>query len=173
MSERKKIDKVIDQLVERDSPAGRPKPKMRGDIDGNAYSILGHVAKALRKAGYSKEEIKQYQDAATSGDYNNLLNVSGQWVDFVFPDDEDDDDEYEDGGETYHRNLEKEAGEAYDEGYDDAINERPYQDTSDWEDRCAREYADGYAEGEAERANEYGPDEIGKVPPGSVSSPEP
>lgn len=44
--------------------------------DGNAFVIMGRVAKALKRAGYSQEEIKRYIDEATSGDYNHLLAVT-------------------------------------------------------------------------------------------------
>lgn len=48
--------------------------------DGNAFAIMGKVSKALRRAGVSQEEIKQYTDEATSGDYDNLLRVTMNWV---------------------------------------------------------------------------------------------
>jgi hypothetical protein len=48
--------------------------------DSNAFSIMGRASKALRKAGASQADIKQYMDEATSGDYNNLLRVTMEWV---------------------------------------------------------------------------------------------
>jgi len=51
--------------------------------DGNAFSIMGYVSSALRKAGYTSEEVREYQSQAMSGDYNNLLSVSMKWVDVV------------------------------------------------------------------------------------------
>lgn len=48
--------------------------------DGNAFAIMGKVSKVLRRAGVSQEEIKQYTDEATSGDYDNLLRVTMNWV---------------------------------------------------------------------------------------------
>jgi hypothetical protein len=48
--------------------------------DGNAFSIMARVGKELRRAGVSNEEIKQYQNEATSGDYDNLLQVTMRWV---------------------------------------------------------------------------------------------
>ena len=42
--------------------------------------IMGTVTKALRGAGFSKEEIVQYQSEAMSGDYDNLLQVTMSWV---------------------------------------------------------------------------------------------
>jgi hypothetical protein len=48
--------------------------------DGNAFAIMGKVQKALRQAGYPKEEIDRYLAEATSGDYDNLLQVTMEWV---------------------------------------------------------------------------------------------
>lgn len=48
--------------------------------DGNAFSIMGNVSKALRSAGVSAEEIAQYIKESTSGDYNHLLQTAMAWV---------------------------------------------------------------------------------------------
>ena len=48
--------------------------------DGNAYAILGKVRKALKQAGYDEEFIKAYLKQATSGDYDNLLQVTMTYV---------------------------------------------------------------------------------------------
>jgi hypothetical protein len=48
--------------------------------DGNAFAIMGAVQRALRKAGASKEEINQYLKEAMSGDYDNLLRTTMDWV---------------------------------------------------------------------------------------------
>ena len=61
-------------------PKVRPTVKLIGE-DGNAFAILGNVTKALRKAGAEKAYCDQYLKDATAGDYNNLLNVSMQYVD--------------------------------------------------------------------------------------------
>ncbi|HDV7508696.1 TPA: hypothetical protein RJ362_001173 [Campylobacter jejuni] len=53
--------------------------KLTGE-DGNAFSILTRVSKALKQAGISKEEINKFQKEATSKDYNHLLSVVMQWV---------------------------------------------------------------------------------------------
>jgi hypothetical protein len=50
--------------------------------DGNAFSIMATVSKALRNAGASKEEISQYTMDSMSGDYENLLAAADRWVDF-------------------------------------------------------------------------------------------
>jgi hypothetical protein len=48
--------------------------------DGNAFAVMGAVQRALRKAGASKEEINQYLKEAMSGDYDNLLRTTMDWV---------------------------------------------------------------------------------------------
>jgi hypothetical protein len=57
----------------------KPTVKLIGE-DGNAFAIIGKVNKAMRKVGYSQEEIKKYNDEAMSGDYDNLLQVTMQTV---------------------------------------------------------------------------------------------
>ena len=49
--------------------------------DGNAFSILGRVKRALEECGATKEECSAYHVEATSGDYENLLRVTSEWVD--------------------------------------------------------------------------------------------
>ena len=46
----------------------------------NAYWVLGAVVAALRRAGRGDLE-EEYCRRATSGDYKNLLKVSGEYVD--------------------------------------------------------------------------------------------
>jgi len=50
------------------------------EIDGNAFSIMGAVTKAMRRAGVSKEEQDEYFKQATAGDYNQLLVTTMEWV---------------------------------------------------------------------------------------------
>ena len=52
--------------------------EMRGP-SGNAYCVLGAVAKALRSTGRG-DLVEEYLRKATSGDYENLLKVSGEYV---------------------------------------------------------------------------------------------
>lgn len=69
-----------------------PKARMRlAGEDGNAYAIMGRATKALRAAGATKEDTDAYMAEAMSGDYNNLLRVTMQWVSCDI--DEPDDDE--------------------------------------------------------------------------------
>jgi hypothetical protein len=55
------------------------KVKLTGN-DGNAFAIMGAVAKGLRKAGANEVEIKEYQKESMSGDYNHLLRTAMEWV---------------------------------------------------------------------------------------------
>ena len=48
--------------------------------DGNAFAILGRVVQALKQGGVSKEEIAQFREEATSGDYDHLLVTVTSWV---------------------------------------------------------------------------------------------
>jgi hypothetical protein len=49
--------------------------------DGNAFNVMGLVARALREAGVSQKEVARYIKESTSGDYNNLLMTAMRWVD--------------------------------------------------------------------------------------------
>ena len=60
-------------------PTIKPTVKPIG-LDGNAFSILGRVKLALKRAGADKEYIDQYLSEATSGDYDPLLAVSMGYV---------------------------------------------------------------------------------------------
>lgn len=79
-------------------PEGFEKPKMRGDIDGNAFSILGATKRALKIAGH-KDIADRLAEVALQGDYNDLLATCSSCVEFVFP--EYDLDEEEDEDEDY------------------------------------------------------------------------
>tara|TARA_Y100001951_G_scaffold83931_1_gene73080 strand:- start:211 stop:411 length:201 start_codon:yes stop_codon:yes gene_type:complete len=56
------------------------KVKLTGE-DGNAFSILGRVTRAMRNASVSKEERDAFHAEATSGDYDHLLATAMRWVD--------------------------------------------------------------------------------------------
>jgi len=48
--------------------------------DGGGAHIIGRVRVALRRAGVSAEEIEEYTNEATSGDYDHLLQTTMRWV---------------------------------------------------------------------------------------------
>ena len=52
-------------------------------IDGNAFAIIGYVAKVMKKEGFEKESIDAYRKDAMSGDYHNLLMVSKDKLDLI------------------------------------------------------------------------------------------
>jgi len=58
---------------------GKSTVKLVGE-DGNAFSIMGRVKKALMRAGADQEYIDRYFSEATSGDYDHLLVVSMGYV---------------------------------------------------------------------------------------------
>ena len=60
-------------------PSTKPTVKLIGH-NGNAFSVMGLVKKALKHAGADKEYVDKYLNAATSGDYDHLLVVSMEYV---------------------------------------------------------------------------------------------
>ena len=46
---------------------------------GNAYWILGMTTIALKRSGHA-DKVEEYNRRATSGDYENLLEVTGEYV---------------------------------------------------------------------------------------------
>lgn len=48
-------------------------------VDGNAFSIMGYTARALKKAGLQDKVDMMYEEAE-SGDYYNLLAVCDGYV---------------------------------------------------------------------------------------------
>lgn len=57
----------------------KPAVQLTG-TDGNAFAIMGEVARSLKQAGFDKEYIAGYRKKAMSGDYDNLLCVSADYV---------------------------------------------------------------------------------------------
>jgi len=48
--------------------------------DGNAFSIIGRVSRALKRAGADREYVSKFQDEATSGDYDNVLQTAMKYA---------------------------------------------------------------------------------------------
>jgi hypothetical protein len=61
-------------------PLTKPTVKLVGE-DGNAFSIMGRVKKALMQAGADKEYVDKYLKESTVADYSYLLAVSLEYVD--------------------------------------------------------------------------------------------
>ena len=57
----------------------KPTVKLIGE-DGNAFAIMGTVAKALKEAGFSEEHIAEYYEESSSGDYDNLIRVAMKYA---------------------------------------------------------------------------------------------
>ena len=51
--------------------------------DGNAFAIMGKVTKAMKRANIDKSVIEEYRKEAMSGDYDNLLRVTMEYVEVV------------------------------------------------------------------------------------------
>ena len=52
-------------------------------VDGNAFCIMGYTARAMRRAGFSQEDIDRMHTEATAGDYCNLIVVCDGYIDKV------------------------------------------------------------------------------------------
>ena len=50
------------------------------DEDGNAFSIIGRIRKAMRNGGVPDEDVQAFQDEATSGDYDHVLQTAFRTV---------------------------------------------------------------------------------------------
>ena len=48
--------------------------------NGNAYFIIGHVQRAMKKAKISTETIAAFRNEAMAGDYDNLLRTCMKYV---------------------------------------------------------------------------------------------
>jgi hypothetical protein len=49
--------------------------------DGNAFAILGTVARAMKKAGVPTEAVDRFKREAMAGDYDHLLRTVMDTVD--------------------------------------------------------------------------------------------
>ncbi len=49
--------------------------------DGNAFSIMGRVYRAMKRAGVDQATMDAYMKEAQSGDYDHLLQVTMAYVD--------------------------------------------------------------------------------------------
>ena len=67
-----------DEREAQNLPRDAGKAKIR---DGNAWAIMAAVAVAIKKQGATAEEVEAYRADAMSGDYSNLLRVSGRMID--------------------------------------------------------------------------------------------
>ena len=49
-------------------------------LNGNAFSIMGAARRAMRSVGATQADLDAYAKAAMSGNYDNLLRVTMEWV---------------------------------------------------------------------------------------------
>lgn len=62
------------------APTEKPSARMVGE-DGNAYAVMGRVARSLRKAGASEAYVKAYYDESTNSEsYDKLLVVAWRFA---------------------------------------------------------------------------------------------
>jgi len=47
--------------------------------DGNAFMILAKCRTQMKKMGASPQQVQAFNDQATSGDYDHLLQVVQEW----------------------------------------------------------------------------------------------
>ena len=57
---------------------GKVPCKLVGE-DGNAFAIIGRVSRALRENGQG-DKVAEYRSKAMSGDYNNVITTSLEYV---------------------------------------------------------------------------------------------
>lgn len=48
-------------------------------VDGNAFSIMGYTAKALKKANLN-EKVNEMYSKATNGNYYNLIVICDKYI---------------------------------------------------------------------------------------------
>lgn len=51
-------------------------------VDGNAFSVMGFTARALRREGL-RDLVERMHEEATAGDYDNLLAVCMRYIDMA------------------------------------------------------------------------------------------
>lgn len=49
---------------------------------GNAFAVMASVISGLKSIHVPKDQIDEFKKEAMSGDYEHLLNVCSNWVDF-------------------------------------------------------------------------------------------
>lgn len=49
-------------------------------VNGNAFCVMGYVIKAMKKAGFLRSDIIEYQRIAEAGDYSALIAKSAHII---------------------------------------------------------------------------------------------
>ena len=50
-------------------------------VNGNAFSVMGYVTKAMKKEGKDLFEINAFRNKVLDGNYSNLLSASQDMID--------------------------------------------------------------------------------------------
>jgi len=48
-------------------------------VDGNAFSLMGYTANALKRTGL-RDKVTEMRERAMSSDYNNLIQVCDEYI---------------------------------------------------------------------------------------------
>jgi hypothetical protein len=66
----------MSQFANIELPEGliRPEVQLSG-TNGNAFALIGTVARALRRAGNTREVVAAFRTEAMSGDYDHVLQT--------------------------------------------------------------------------------------------------
>lgn len=51
-------------------------------VDGNPFNVMTYVKTAMREAGFSKKERSEYIEDCMRGDYDRLLLISEEMVEY-------------------------------------------------------------------------------------------
>ena len=51
-------------------------------VDGNPFNVMAYVKTAMREAGFSKKERSEYIEDCMRGDYDRLLLISEEMVEY-------------------------------------------------------------------------------------------
>lgn len=86
-----------EQLMEHIAlPKGFRKPVVKGDVDGNAFAIIGATTRTLKQAGHA-DIAKRVSEIITKSDsYETLLATCSSCVSFSFGDDDYEEEESDD-----------------------------------------------------------------------------
>ncbi len=52
-------------------------------VDGNAFSVMGTVTRAMKRDPEAKLLVNDFMEEAMSGDYDHLLQTCTKWVEVV------------------------------------------------------------------------------------------
>jgi hypothetical protein len=63
--------------------AKHPEIRVKLEVGGDDFRIVGHVTKALRRAGIQPNEIEEFWEEAISAEGRDLLRICGRWVTLV------------------------------------------------------------------------------------------